>query len=140
MALDNEKVMKISIRLVSLSFTLILTFLLLSYILLFLPSSLKAENRTYSFQTALMMILASSTALLLFKQMKSILIPRKAEEKILSILKCKNCDYSETVEFKKGFFIGKKAKECPKCKGDVTVDLIYLETPKKSREASKPQT
>ncbi len=86
------------------------------------------------------MILASSTALLLFKQMKNVLIPRKAEEKILSILKCNNCDYSETVEFKKGFFIGKKVKECPKCKGDVTVDLIYLETPKRSKEASKPQT
>ena len=43
---------------------------------------------------------------------------------------CEKCNFKRVRTFKAGDYINKKTEACPQCKADLTISMIYRESPK----------
>ncbi len=108
--------------------------LILIFILLLLIPFPKLGNlETGQLQSFLLLSIMLLFSFLFVYQTMNPFRRNKEKEKTVSTLKCVNCKYTEQTEFVEGQYIGEIVKKCPKCGGDVMVQLIYVETGEKKR-------
>lgn len=90
------------------------------------------SHKTPSYITILLSI--STILLSLYYLLQIIKKPRDIplnSQKVLSIIRCTNCDYVTARGFEKGDFILKEVGACPKCGGNLIIYSIFREVKEK---------
>jgi len=60
------------------------------------------------------------------------------QSKVSTVIRCSQCNYEITREFKEGDYILKEVEPCPKCKGSTFIYMIFRESEKKEKELKIP--
>ncbi len=117
---------------VNVSYLLIILLLLSLLVISIMQSDRVAEGGVSS--QILFLLFMGAFLLIFMSQIVPLRLQPRKEDKIIETLRCNNCGYTETRSFEAGHFVGKIIGKCPKCTGDMGIDLIYLEpAPKPKR-------
>lgn len=96
---------------------------------------LKSGSTDYLSSILLVALFAAYIAWSISKIMRVKIAPRK----LISLVKCTHCDYSEERDYRKGDYVFKELDRCPKCdEGRLYISGIYLKGGEQIREKLQP--